>query len=147
MSDMLKLGEEFQKLLDSNSYAVLSDIRELFQPKRLSVGYGWGRISAKGEMEVHDYDAGVLYVRVSVVRHFFNQKENMPDEWYVSFHISCLDDGEWAAWSPPTTDKESVQQMVDKIGEEVLPLLTTLPNSEDLNKLLRPYGLYGKIGG
>jgi hypothetical protein len=140
--DLKELNDKFAELTHKNPFGLLFDIREIFSTKPTPNGLGHTRISTTGKLEICDYGVGLLVVSVKLV----GQGNKPPEttDYFVQFHIQSGDDSSWIAWSKPYKSKEDCLEMVKKVSE-LLTDLICLPSSEDLNEMLRPYGLYGEI--
>lgn len=140
------LNEVFGDALAKNHFSVIGDLRELFSPKRDQHGR-WYRISCTGELNLCDYNAGLVSVSLSVQADRYDQALNKFFDYVVFLSVGTLDDGSWAAWSKTYEDVNEATAMMNKIGEELLPDLVVLPTDEKLNEMLRPYGLFGEYQG
>lgn len=143
-----KLNEEFAECLSRNSYSVIADLRELFTPKKDKFGR-WRRISCTGELQLCDYGAGLVDVRASYMAERSRDDTTKSEfiGWVVRFSVGTLDDGTWGAWSKLFDHKDDAIDLMNKLGEELLPELAVLPTDEKLNEMLRPYGMYGEYEG
>lgn len=133
-------------LIKRNPFAVLSELREAFKPKRVS-DYEHARISTKGEFELVDYNAGLYVVSIKVSGQPKQDAEGkyLKENGYVTrLYVGNLDDCAWDSSSVMFDTLEEAQEL----KERMLPLLdklTVMPKAETLNEMLRPYGLYGEF--
>jgi len=131
--------------LTKNRFGLLFDLRKAFKPQKTFNGYI--RISSTGKCPLFDYNCGVLSVEVSTVgygRGLLDKSEEVDDiNYVVLFTIGCADDGLWQAWSK-VMPKEKCQLLVERIKTEILDYLSSLPTYEELNNILKVYGLYGE---
>ena len=127
--------------LTSNSFGVLSDLKELMRPKKVAEGR-WVRISTSGKLGLCHYDAYLHDICVW----YCGVPEQVDGKWVVTsynvrFHIGNLDDCSWGAWSKNMSKEEAID-MVEKIAP-ILDDLTELPTEDELNEMLRPFGMFG----
>jgi hypothetical protein len=86
-----------------------------------------------GQCPLFDYGRGFLGV--------FGYVTPQENEYVVRLWFQTVDDGDYGGWSK-SMSFEKAQDTLWKIADEVFTDMQALPNTEDLNKKLRPYGLY-----
>ena len=87
----------------------------------------------KGELDLGDYGHGFLCLRLYAYT-------DAKDKHYVRIYISNVDDGGYGAWSERETLEECVA-VVEK-AVTVFKDMTAFPSLDELNVLLRPFGVY-----
>lgn len=89
-----------------------------------------------GQCPLSDYNQGFIGVKGYVSS--FHQKEG---EYVVRLWFGTIDDGDYGGWSKPMS-LEKATTLLWRIADEVFVDMLILPNTEDMNLKLRPYGLY-----
>ncbi|MGB3945285.1 MAG: hypothetical protein WBK76_00395 [Candidatus Saccharimonadales bacterium] len=93
--------------------------------------------------QLHDYDCGLLQVKIGVV--------NIRNTRRVLFSISTIDDGVWQAWDAKTDyTKEEAQQRVEEIANTFSQRMNgslKLPTEKVLNEWLSHIKLWGEYTG
>lgn len=141
------LNASIVRIQQQNHFGLLWDLKEIFSPKPHPNGLGWTRISTKGNLRLCDYNCGLFCVSVTLSgqgRFTDDEKKSHVIDWYVHFHVGNADDSSWGAWSQPYNDKEKCLAQVNKTAE-ILNDLVSMPDSDTLNEMLRPFGLYGEL--
>jgi hypothetical protein len=107
--------------------------------------YRWNGVYGTGDFDaIHDYNAGILNVGISVLL-------SAKDKYTVMFHICTIDDGGWQAPDiKEDYDKEAVLARSKEIAESFIQFMdgsTKLPTEKELNAHLMTIGLWGKNTG
>lgn len=146
-SQIESLDTEFPELYRKNSHAVLSDLRNLFDVKKCTgIVYGYFRISTKGNFELVDYNAGLYDVSIKAVGEGYYEGDEHKSRWAVRFMVSNLDDMMWIGYSKNYDSKEECIKHVDFVAS-ILDDLVTMPTEQELNEMLRPFGIFGTFEG
>lgn len=134
------LDEKFPKLMVTNPWSILYNLKNLMRPRRISDGH-WMCFVSKGRFELHDYGCGLYSIYIRTLPWTVGSETK---GYSVQFHVGCADDGSWAAWSSVFDNKDHADKLVEKLSK-LLPDLTNMPTSKELNDLLFPFGLYGEF--
>lgn len=137
--EIKSLNDLLGKRLANNGGGVLHDLKNLMRPKKIKDGE-WVRISVCGELGLSHYNSGIHDIHIRVVGNY----ENKIISYGVLFHIGNLDDGEWQAWSKYFPTIQEAIDLVEKIAP-ILDDLVVLPTSDELNEMLKPFGMYGEL--
>jgi len=117
-------------------YSDFNTLIELTKLKKMDVGdreYGYNKFIQKGELEFHDYDTGFFDTQVYVY-------ENGINECFVRIWVATIDDGDFGGWRK-VTSREKAEQLVDDIANDVFKNMIAFPTKDELNVLLRRYGI------
>jgi len=87
-----------------------------------------------GKIGFFDYGRGFLGVEVFVSGH--EEGKYRPRIWF-----DTSDDGDYGGWGREMS-KEDAVKLVDRIANEVFATIEILPTLEEMNLLLRPYGMF-----
>lgn len=114
-------------------FAAIREITKLEQEPNRHGSISYRKMIQTGALDFFDYLTGFL--EVNVYPYYDGEK------WYVRMWFATVDDGDFGGWS---TDMpfEKAQKTAADIAKNVLEDMITLPTKDELNKLLRPYGMY-----
>ncbi len=126
MKEVLREGLAMKDKLSRYPELDIERIYKIMETRPIENGYG--RISCKGNFPLHDYDTGLLYIKVYVL------------DSCVRFYVGNYDDGDYGAMSKRMPKHKAIR-LVERIKEKILRDLHTLPDLLTLNRLLSEFGL------
>jgi len=88
-----------------------------------------------GSLSLPDYGVGFLCF------HTFTSFQVETNMWNARILIATIDDGDYGGWSKPLSQKAAML-LVHKIATDIMRDMTVFPTDEELNTLLRPYGVF-----
>lgn len=91
------------------------------------------KIVQTGELGLYDYKVGFLNFETYAIK--------VQDYWQVRIWIASIDDCDFGGWSKPLT-KHKALDTVRGIAENVMKDMIVFPTQEQLNAMLREYGLF-----
>jgi hypothetical protein len=115
-------------------YDLFDIIRACQKIRKLGEG-SYSKMILTGKLDFWDYGVGFLNFEI---RHYYHTTEK---QHYSRIWFATIDDGDMGAWVP-FSSKEEVIVFNDKFAEQYLKDLSIFPTLEELNKQLRPFGIY-----
>ena len=96
-----------------------------------------------GDLDFYDYDRGFLNVEIYPCADICGEKDENGKflNYFCRMWFATIDDGDFGGWSKPMS-KEKAEEMCKRIAYEVFEDMVALPTGEELNKILRPYGMF-----
>lgn len=113
-------------------YKIFDQLTELTKLTKTKEGYS--KFIQRGNIEFYDYNHGYLDVDVYAYQNHKDKK------WFVRIWFATIDDGDYGGWREVATKLEA-NEVVEKIATNVFKDMVSLPTIEELNKLLRKYGI------
>ena len=106
-------------------------------------GLEFHKIVFKGACELCDYSTGYLSLSIFPYLDMQTVLGGNPDAWQARFTIINIDDTMISGWSR-NMSMEKVNLIVAEIAKEFEDV-TTLGTLEEINLILKPYGIYAVI--
>jgi hypothetical protein len=113
-------------------YSVFDQLAELTQLTKNDRGYA--KFVQTGNIEFHDYGRGFFDVDV------YSFMQPLSKQWTVRIWLGTIDDGDYGGWQDAPS-KEVAENLVDQIAHNVFADMVAFPTLDELNKMLRPYGI------
>lgn len=95
---------------------------------------GYAKFIQTGNLNLGDYGRG--FIDVEIYTHVNHDRTPSVRLWF-----GTVDDGDFGGWLV-CNFKEQADNLVERIAREVFENMVSLPSEEELNVLLRPYGIY-----
>lgn len=95
---------------------------------------GYSKFIQRGNLSLYDYNRGFIDLSVHA---YLNQLK----EPFVRIWFGTVDDGDYGGWLACAT-LEQAQELVERIANEVFKDMISFPTDEELNRMLRPYGIW-----
>lgn len=112
-------------------YSVFDQLEELTKLTKNDRGYA--KFIQRGEIEFYDYNRG--FFDVDIYAMCDSQKK-----WHARIWLGTIDDGDYGGWVEVST-KEEAYALVDQIAHNVFANMVAFPTTDELNKMLEPYGI------
>jgi hypothetical protein len=96
---------------------------------------GYSKFIQTGNIEFGDYGRGFFDVDIYALYQPLSQR------WAVIIWLGTIDDGDYGALLE-NLDEETARNLVERVANEVFKDMVAFPTQDELNKILRPYGLY-----
>ncbi len=127
-------------------YSKFKGLKELTKLFTIDVGDGtvrYEKMCQRGDLEFFDYGRGFLNVEIYPSLDIYGEKDANGKfvNYFCRMWFATIDDGDFGGWAGPMS-KEKAQDLCKRIAHEVFEDMVGLPNTEELNKTLRPYGMY-----
>jgi hypothetical protein len=131
MNDLNSVIEFAEKAENYDIFNIIKACRKL---RKLGEGK-YSKMILTGELEFSDYGAGFINFEI------YHCYQALNKQHYSRIWFGTIDDGDMGAWVP-FSSKEEVIAFNDRFVEEYLKDLSIFPTLEELNKQLRPFGIY-----
>lgn len=95
---------------------------------------GYSKFIQTGQLSLCDYGRGFIDLDIYV-----NKQPNRQPT--VRLWFGTIDDGDFGGWRE-CHSVEYAEKLVEEIANEVFKDMVSFPNDEELNLILRPYGIY-----
>lgn len=113
-------------------FEVLKQLTEMVPNQK---GTGYSKFIQTGAIEFGDYGRGFFDVDIYALY------QPTRERWAVRIWLGTVDDGDYGALLEDL-DEETARNLVERVANEVFKDMVAFPTLEELNKILRPYGLF-----
>jgi hypothetical protein len=113
-------------------YAGFEALKQL--TKLTKTEHGYAKFIQTGDLSLCDYGRGFIDLEI----YTYLDHAGSPS---VRLWFGTIDDGDFGAWLRCNT-KEEADNLVEQIALSVFEGMVKFPSDEELNTLLRPYGVY-----
>ena len=113
-------------------YADFDKLEELTKLTKTEEGYS--KFIQTGNLSLYDYDRGFIDLDICVCM----DHDKTPR---VRIWFGTIDDGDFGGWLV-CSSKEQAESIVEAVAHNVFKDMVAFPKDEELNVMLRPYGLY-----